>query len=280
MQDLPQHVRETLSPWSSSSGTAHVAPLLYNLVRMTRPRMVVEYGSGYTTPFLAQALKDNIDAFQRERGLLLEKSRDFLKTFACEQARARPDLQRQVITDWMETGGEAACLDPCFYAEPYLPQFFSFEALPEQDDYCLRLRALLERLDLADRVTFTYDCFSAGKNGVVPTSMPIDLVWHDSDHFREVFLQLWQQLNPQGGMMLFHLGSRNYDSELDWFRSQRAQAGDLELSTLTEPHKLVQHGCIVLRRRVRSTASVRPKSDLDKFHAMLDALSRLTAEAG
>lgn len=43
-------------PWS---GTENVSPLLYTLARMRRARVVVEYGAGLSTLFLAQAMKDN-----------------------------------------------------------------------------------------------------------------------------------------------------------------------------------------------------------------------------
>ena len=40
-------------------GTEQAGLLLYSLIRMTRPRNVLEVGMGYTTPFLAMALHDN-----------------------------------------------------------------------------------------------------------------------------------------------------------------------------------------------------------------------------
>ncbi len=51
-------------------GTEHVGPLLYSLVRMMRPRSVLEVGLGYSTPFLAAGLKDNIEEFRADREVL------------------------------------------------------------------------------------------------------------------------------------------------------------------------------------------------------------------
>jgi hypothetical protein len=40
-------------------GVEHMAPLLYALIRFTKPSVVLEVGAGYTTPFMLQALADN-----------------------------------------------------------------------------------------------------------------------------------------------------------------------------------------------------------------------------
>ena len=44
-----------------------LAPLLHSIARFLRPRRVVELGFGYTTPFLAQALADNVANVASER---------------------------------------------------------------------------------------------------------------------------------------------------------------------------------------------------------------------
>ncbi len=49
----PRFYRAVEPLYFSGMGTEHVAPLLYTLARMTRPRSVLEVGLGYTTPFLA-----------------------------------------------------------------------------------------------------------------------------------------------------------------------------------------------------------------------------------
>ncbi len=55
-------------------GTEHMGPLLYSLVRMVRPLRVLEAGVGYTTPFIVKALQDNVDDFDRERELWVDKN--------------------------------------------------------------------------------------------------------------------------------------------------------------------------------------------------------------
>lgn len=50
-------------------GVETMAPLLYSLIRFTKPNMVMEVGAGYTTPFMLQALKDNFDEMAELRKL-------------------------------------------------------------------------------------------------------------------------------------------------------------------------------------------------------------------
>ena len=62
-------------------GTENVGQLLYSLVRMTRSWRLLEVGLGFTTPFLAQALKDaaqdfsdDIESFRNPKGKSLRLS--------------------------------------------------------------------------------------------------------------------------------------------------------------------------------------------------------------
>ena len=57
---LDAHFMETVSTiYMHAYGTEKLAPLLYSLVRFHRPSNIVEFGGGYTTPFLAKGLNDN-----------------------------------------------------------------------------------------------------------------------------------------------------------------------------------------------------------------------------
>ncbi len=46
-------------------GTELISHLLYSLIRSVKPRRVIEVGLGYTTPFMLQALADNIEDHNR-----------------------------------------------------------------------------------------------------------------------------------------------------------------------------------------------------------------------
>lgn len=66
--------QESFNPYVPGSDTELMAPLLYSLARMVRPRTVIEFGSGYTTPFLLRTLADNAADVEVERRLLGEKT--------------------------------------------------------------------------------------------------------------------------------------------------------------------------------------------------------------
>ncbi len=51
---------------SPTMGTEVMAPLIYNLIRFTRPRRVLEIGSGYTSAFILEALSDNASSHAAE----------------------------------------------------------------------------------------------------------------------------------------------------------------------------------------------------------------------
>src|SRR5258708_4436925 len=103
-------------PFSPYSGTEHVAPLLYSLARLIRPKIVVEYGSGYTTLFLLAALAENSRDTEEEAVLLREKT---AALYGLKSANlGPPDL---LITEWFEKGAKACGVDPAYYLNLHAP---------------------------------------------------------------------------------------------------------------------------------------------------------------
>jgi predicted O-methyltransferase YrrM len=45
------------------AGTEHVCYLLYSIIKMSKPKNVIEFGVGYTTPFIIQAIRENMKNF-------------------------------------------------------------------------------------------------------------------------------------------------------------------------------------------------------------------------
>jgi hypothetical protein len=50
-------------------GAENLGPMLYNLVRFTKPARILEVGAGYTSAFLLQALRDNAVELETYRDL-------------------------------------------------------------------------------------------------------------------------------------------------------------------------------------------------------------------
>jgi hypothetical protein len=83
-----------------------------------------------------------------------------------------------------------------------------------------------------------------------PSALPIDFAWNDHRDYRPFFSAFWPALNPSGGVMVFHntVAVRDSWDAIEWMRTERAAARDLEVLTVPEPHKVYQSSCSILRR--------------------------------
>ena len=244
-------VNSIINPWNFMSGTEHMGRILYDLIRATRPRTVIEDGTGYTTPFLAKALLDNLDDFREEKKLARDKLLSLpqldlpLETDIFEM----PQAQAQILIEWVSSGGKANCIDPRYYVNPYVPRLFAFEHLGSDDAYVKKIVALLDSLKLSKVVTMI-----AGSdfvpNAVPIDALPIDLAWTDhAEDFDKFFDDIWPLLNPKGGTVVFHFTEpTRAKKSIQRIKDSRAATGDLECLSLVEPHKLFQNGCTLLRR--------------------------------
>jgi predicted O-methyltransferase YrrM len=225
-------------------GTEVVAPLLAQLVRLNRPRRVLEIGMGYTTPFLAAALAQN----EREAALEAEAL----------AAKTRAHLAGGAELDDVWAYTEPPLLAPSFYAEPHRPRFVAVDNLSIEASSAGRVLDVLTRLGLDDRVQVVNadlrDCAD-----LLPDDLfPIDLAWVDAWECLYFFERFWERINPDGGLVVMHYLMTYPEGEaiLDYFAEvQRSRPGELEMVNLLEPHKLGQNSITVLRR----TSAVRPR---------------------
>jgi hypothetical protein len=277
-----QIARKAYNPFSTNSGTEHMAPLLYSLVRMVRPMRVVEFGSGYTTLFVLRALADNIRDIEEERRLLREKSESLgelpptLKEMvrqkvptvdAAPPARVTA-ITTQLFAKWQNAGGRAVSADPAYYVEPYQPHLYSFEKLPDGHAYVASMRQAVNDVGHGDLFSHIHtEDFSSAQ---IPA--PIDLAWNDDYRYRDFFQAFWPKLNPKGGLFIFHNvpAVENLWDDVQWMKKQRKKAGDLECLTLQEPHKIHQNGCAILRR----TSAYEPTFAYNDFETIYRSLRR------
>jgi predicted O-methyltransferase YrrM len=252
--------RKAFNPYGTNSGTEHMAPFLYSLVRMVRPMRVVEFGSGYTTLFVLRALADNVKEIEEERAALKEKSAALgelpptLQELVAQKVPAigmatkerAAALVQGAYYKWLNSGEKACSADPAYYLEPYKPHLYSFEKLAEGHGYVTSMRKVVDEIGHGDLFSHihTEDFATAS----IPA--PIDLAWNDDYKYREFFQAFWPSLNPKGGLMVFHNvpAAENLWDDVQWMKRQRAKARDLETLTLQEPHKVHQNGCAILRR--------------------------------
>lgn len=258
---------EHFNPYSPDSGTEHVAMLLYSLVRMNRPKTVVEYGSGYSTMFVLRALADNLRDFEEEKTSLIKKTKELLNYSSMEGLTE----DKGQILKWLFTEGKTCQLNPGFFLTSYEPKLYCMEDLQDGHEYVTKMRKAVEEINHTNIFTFL-----TGQKGfdLTPLNLDgryIDLVWNDDEDYQDFFNTFWEVINPKGGLMIFHnaVSIRDWVKAIQWMIEQRSHAGDLEVLTLEEPHKLNQNGCVILRR----TSEYSPSFHLEYPHEVLENIS-------
>ncbi|MFD4375308.1 hypothetical protein [Streptomyces sp. NPDC058486] len=218
-------------------GTEAVAPLLAGLIRMTRPRRVLEVGMGYTTPFLAAALAEVREQADEESRLLAAKTRPYLGSGA------------PLDDDWLRAAPALAA--PASYLEPYRPRFVAVDDRSIPESSAGRVEDVLAELGLGGQVTVV-DAPLREAAGLLPDGFePIDFAWVDAwdclyflDHFLD-------RIDPAGGVVVLHYLMTYPEGEaiLRYLAGlQRARPGELEVLNLLEPHKLRQNSVTLIRR--------------------------------
>ncbi|WP_018680199.1 class I SAM-dependent methyltransferase [Actinokineospora enzanensis] len=230
-----------------AAGTDVVAPLLSSVVRMIRPRRVLEVGMGYTTPYLAAALADVAAEVEAESAALAAKTSDHLGN------------GRELDESWLY--GDPALRAPGFYLEPYRPRFIAVDDLSIPDSSAGRVLEVLGELGLADRVQVINANIRDCRELLPADFAPIDLAWVDAWECLYFFDHFWDLINPDGGLLIMHYLMTYPEGEaiLDYLgKIQRKRPGELELVNLLEPHKITQNSLTVVRRtsagRARSFA--------------------------
>lgn len=226
--------REAFNPFVQSSGTEHMAQLLHSLTRMAKPRTILEYGSGYTTLFLLAALAENVADFAEEAASLRAKT-------------ATAIAGRESTDCWNGAGGKACGVAPSFYLKPYAPKLYCFDS--GDHAYRSRVTKAVRNLELTEFLIYMPERkFSV--EALPAEAFPIDLAWNDDGDYGDFFNLFWPKLNPKGGLMIFHntAAVEQMWQAIKYLKEGRSFSGDLEILTLTEPHKLWQNSCTILRR--------------------------------
>ncbi|UAA37424.1 hypothetical protein KIH87_11940 [Paraneptunicella aestuarii] len=245
-----------ITPFQHLSGTEHVAPMLYSLIRMLKPQTVVEFGSGYTTPYILQALKDNEDDFKLNQQILKKRA---IKHYKKVSDPARKNMEPD---DWLldETtqeiyGQEPVIPIPSFYLKPYKPQLFTFEVLPGDDFYVQKLANLVKELKLDKYFTLNAACRVTDYVKLMPEDrLPIDFAWNDFGNKKRFYDETYEYVKGNGGIMAFHNttnSEKDHQEDLDEvFNVIRPMLQDhtAELLTFLEPHKFTQRSLTVVRK--------------------------------
>lgn len=214
------HVEKLAVP---EMGTDATAPLLYWLIRTVRPRTVVEVGMGYTTPFLAQALRDNVTAVADERNLL-----------------GHPDGPvRQPLAHRK------------YYDEPYLPQLVCIDRMTDPTSSAPRVWQVLDELGIRDVCEVLEGDMQGQADNVRERLGLVDFAWIDTWDTLAFVREYWDLINPAGGILAVHylMTYPQGRAVLRYIESLRGlEGGRLEVTNLLEPHRLAQNSTTLVRR--------------------------------
>jgi hypothetical protein len=217
-QDFLDQVNDLYHP---AMGTEVVGPLLYTLVRTTRPRHVLEVGAGYTTLFILKALADNMRAVEAEKVQM--------------------------------AGGQTTYL-PQYYRQPYQPVLHAIDTFGHPDSTAQKCEAKAKALGI-DGALRLHNADFRGYAGRLPQAeLPLDFVWLDCGglpNYMAFQNEYWKLIDPNGGLLLIHSLVTNTQGQFFLSQLKLAQATNsfhaFEILSLLEPHKGVQNSVTMVR---------------------------------
>ena len=217
-------------------GTENSVNLISALIGMTRPTTVVEIGAGDSTIFIAKALQQAQQDWQRDKALL-------------------------DAPDWQE---RSALLDPTGIPDIYQPRLITIDDFTAEGSSAEEAWGALRNHDLNKGiVTFIKRNFYALDEATITSWGPIDIAWIDAgtpaDDVRFV-ATLWEHIAP-GGYLCLHEPVMLTTVSMEgtqrlrrvktpiWEELFRRLDDSFELITLPESHKYRQSGLGIVRKR-------------------------------
>ncbi len=217
---IDEAFRAAAAPLSSPKmGTEVVAPLLYDLVMLHRPRRILEVGGGLSSLYLLKGLAD------------------------CETAIAA------------ETATPGGLLNPAYYQNPPAPaRLHMIDNLVHPDTTAGKVIRVANELGI-DGPLRVHEADFIGYAGSLPgDELPFDMVWFDCgtieyfQHFRRAY---WPLVSRNGGLILIHSLATNFHGQMFLSELKLDQATksftEFELMTLIEPHKTRQNSVTMIR---------------------------------
>jgi predicted O-methyltransferase YrrM len=230
-----------------SMGTELMGPLLYQMIRSVRPVSVLEVGMGYTTPFLARALVDNKEDFEREFAQLLVKTRELTKE------QDGPPFSKESSMKWF-LENPPLC-DPSHYATDHDPHLHAIDNLSHPSSSAPAVVNCLEKLDLMARVNIYDGDFRGYSTKIDAKYRPFDFVWFDCGgycEYRDFLDEYWTHISNNGGILMMHftLSSLEINAIVKELKLKQATShfGEFEILSMGEPHKLSQNSFTIVRK--------------------------------
>jgi hypothetical protein len=207
---------------SSEMGTEAVAPLLYDLVMLHRPRRILEIGGGLSSLYLLKGLADCDAAMEGERSSSREKG---------------------------------SLLNRSYYDASSSPsRMHMIDNFSHIDTTANKVAQTASDLGI-DGPLVVHEAYFNGFAGKLPKEdLPFDMVWFDCGHienFQHFRNHFWPLVNKNGGLILMHSLATNFHGQMFLAELKLDQATnsfkEFEMMTLMEPHKLMQNSITCIR---------------------------------
>jgi len=200
------------SLYINNSGTENMSMFLYSLIRFTKPNKILELGTGYSTIFLAHALKD---------------------------------IQTQFNLNY-KNPNHPFFLNPEKWKTQYHPILYSLDNLSDSDNISniKFVKDFLKKNNLASFVKLINRDFWDFYNS---SSKDFDFIWVDGGlvkDYYDIMEKIFPKINP-GGIILFHNTLSSVKGKLFEtiikLQQKENKIQDLEIISFVEPHKKFQN---------------------------------------
>ena len=245
---------------SPGMGTESAAFLLYSLVRMARPRSVMEVGLGYTTPFIALALAD---------------------------AREEFEYDRRVIEEDIEAPARRGLLAPEYHRHDYTPRLHAIDDFSLESSTAPKVLGVLKDLGLERFVRVHEGDFRGYSRNLSKIDLPLDFVWFDCggpQDYIDFIREYWSLINPDHGVLALHFTYWSVSVQRDGgkvrevipspianeIKRQQFATGisaRFEAMSLLEPHKNRQ-GSVTLVRKLPPRSVTRARRFASEMQMM------------
>src|SRR5262249_26272270 len=222
-----------------SMGVELVSPLIYSLIRCTRPQSVLEVGAGYSSLFILRGLAENLEEYERNKAVI--------------QGQVRSDLHVGLRRLWHGRHPLPLAL-PKYYESDYNPTLSIIDDKSHAASSAGVIESVASKLRLAHLLRFHEGDFRGMSAKLDQKLLPFDLVWFDCGSYNEYadFLtEYWGLIKPAGGLLLLHSTLTNVAIRSIIHALKLRQATDdfnkFEMLSLLEPHKWRQNSITMIR---------------------------------
>ena len=253
---LTENFLRKVQPFASPRmGTEVMAPLLYNMVRFTRPKTCLEIGMGYTSLFIAKALADNYADYMKGREGMLKAAEAFDVEPGKSVRDAFSKADKSARLAYLESYPYLS--DPAFYedTDPTPGRLVAIDDMSSGETSANVISAALTSLDLDAHVDVVTGDFRGLSDKVKSQFGAIDFIWFDCGgmcEYRDFLEEYWALLNPDGGLLVMHYTLTN--TSMGYVRQnleKKLADGTLpgaEILSLREPHKMMQNSFTMVKR--------------------------------